>query len=136
MTPQQITTVQTSFKELASSMYDITDAFYAKLFQAVPSTRSMFPDDMFEQRRKLIETLTYAVNGLSYPDALMPVVRDLGKRHGGYMVRPDHHGHVARALIEAIAEARGPRFGLAQRVAWEACLTALAGEMIAAARAA
>lgn len=136
MTPQQIAIVQRSFKELAPSMYDITDAFYSKLFKAMPSTRAMFPENMFEQRRKLVETLTYTVNGLSYPDALMPVVHDLGRRHKGYRVRPEHYGHVAKALVDAIQEAVGPKFAGSQRAAWEACLAALAGEMIGAAKAA
>lgn len=135
MTPQQIETVQRSFKGLAPSMYDITDAFYANLFKALPSTRAMFPKDMYEQRRKLVETLTYTVNGLSYPDALMPVVHDLGRRHKGYNVRRDHYGQVAKALVDAIEEAVGPKFAGSHRAAWEACLATLASEMIGAAEA-
>ena len=132
MTPKQVQLVETSFKAFVPVAYKTTEEFYDALFKASPHLRSMFPEDMREQRVKLIDTLTYAVNGLRYPETLLPVVHDLGKRHKGYRVKPEHYTAVGTALISALEKALGPRFTRDVKEAWQACVAFIAKEMMGA----
>jgi len=133
MNPRQIELIETSFKAFVPVAYPTAELFYAKLFQISPHLREMFPKDMREQRVKLVETLTYAVNGLRHPEILLPVVRDLGKRHIGFKVRPEHYKLVGAALISAMEQGLGPKFTPEIKMAWQACIAFIASEMIAAA---
>lgn len=132
MTPKQVQLVETSFKAFVPVAYKTTEEFYDTLFKSSPHLRGMFPEDMREQRVKLIDTLTYAVNGLRYPETLLPVVHDLGKRHKGYKVKPEHYSAVGMALITALERALGPRFTREVKEAWQACVTLIAKEMMGA----
>jgi hemoglobin-like flavoprotein len=129
VTPDQRVLVQDSFelvKPIASAAIEL---FYARLFELDPSLRPMFPADMLEQRRKLIQTLGFAVAGLDRPATIMPAVRALGRRHAGYGVQPEHFETVGAALLWTLAEGLGPAFSPEVRDAWAAVYTALADEM-------
>ena len=54
------------------------DMFYERLFYMAPSLRRMFPEDMRDQKRKLIMMLAMAVNGLKNLDMLAPQLMALG----------------------------------------------------------
>lgn len=51
-----------------------------------PSLRALFRGDMTEQRRKVMAMITFAVNGLTRLEQLVPMVQDLGRRHAAYGV--------------------------------------------------
>ncbi|PWK60898.1 globin domain-containing protein [Roseicyclus mahoneyensis] len=136
MTPKQVELVETSFKAFVPVAYQTTEDFYESLFRVSPHLRGLFPKDMQGLRKKLVETLTYVVNGLRYPDALLPVVRDLGRRHKGFRVEPGYYALVSAALIESMERAMGTAFGPEVKQAWKACITFLATEMITAGEAA
>jgi len=75
------------------------DLFYDRLFYIAPSLRGMFPDDMRDQKRKLMVMLASAVHGLTNIDALAPQLMMLGARHAGYGVKDWHYKTVGEALI-------------------------------------
>ena len=75
------------------------DMFYERLFYMAPSLRRMFPEDMRDQKRKLIMMLAMAVNGLNDLDTLAPQLMALGARHAGYGVKDYHYKTVGEALI-------------------------------------
>lgn len=129
MTPAQVELVQTTFARIVPIGNDVVETFYATLFARHPEVRALFPHEMAEQRQKLLQTLAYAVNGLKHPDALLPIVRELGAGHRGYKVHPDHYRMVAEALIAALAKALGPEFTKEVEAAWVACYTLIAREM-------
>nr|WP_287082227.1 globin domain-containing protein [Methylobacterium sp.] len=56
----------------------VADLFYGRLFDIAPQVRSLFPDDMTAQKRKLVAMLALAVSNLDKPEALVATVRDLG----------------------------------------------------------
>jgi hypothetical protein len=64
MTPEQVALVQTSFAKVAPVADQAAQIFYDRLFAVAPQVRSLFPNDMTEQRRKLMATLAVVVNGL------------------------------------------------------------------------
>src|SRR5579872_2773331 len=129
MTPAQIAAVKASFALVAPNADKTGAAFYGKLFALDPSLRGLFGEDIDAQARKLMQVLNFAVENLEQPDALMPAVRDLGRRHVGYGVTEAHYNTVAAALLAAPAEGIGSRFTPELKQAWVEVHTVLAGEM-------
>jgi nitric oxide dioxygenase len=136
MTPAQIDTVQASFNTLAPKAKLLVTEFYDEVFRVAPHLRHIFPDDMSEQRTKLIKTLTYAVNGLKFPLSIVPIVQELGVQHRGYSVDPEQYRIIGEALLHAISKIRGPAFTSDEREAWTACYALLSSVMQDAAAAA
>ena len=99
MTPRQIELVQASWKKVEPISEAAAELLYNRLFALDPSLRPMFRGDMKEQGRKLMGMVTFAVNGLSRLEALVPGVQALGRRHAGYGVRDEHYATVATALL-------------------------------------
>ncbi len=52
MTPQQIDLVQTSFKKVVPIAGTAADLFYDRLFEIAPEVRSLFPQDLGEQKEE------------------------------------------------------------------------------------
>lgn len=75
------------------------DMFYDRLFYMAPSLRRLFPEDMRDQKRKLMVMLAVAVQGLTDLDTLAPQLMILGARHAGYGVKDSHYKAVGEALI-------------------------------------
>ena len=80
MTPDQITLVQTSFAKVAPISDKAAELFYGRLFEIAPQVRELFPDDMTDQRNKLMATLAVVVKGLSDLDTILPAASALAKR--------------------------------------------------------
>ena len=130
MTPNDVTLVQHSFKKVPDT---VAELFYARLFDQAPHLRPMFGSDMKAQGKKLLAMLSTAVNGLDNTDALLTVVRDLGARHVGYGVKPEHYEIVGEALIWTLETGLGDAFTADVRQAWTEVYGALASTMIDAA---
>ncbi len=81
MTPEDVKLVQESFAKVAPISATAAELFYGRLFEIAPQVRAMFPDDMTEQRKKLMATLAIVVNGLNNLDAILPAASALAKRH-------------------------------------------------------
>jgi hemoglobin-like flavoprotein len=82
MTPEQKQLVRETWKQIAPTAEEAADLFYCRLFDTDPSTRELFrASDMFAQRKKLLQTLGFAISSLDNLDVLMPMVQDLGRRH-------------------------------------------------------
>lgn len=129
MTPEHVDLVQASFDAVAPQASELVIRFYDEVFRAAPDLRHIFPEDMQDQRTKLIRTLTYAINGLKFPVSILPVVQDLGIQHSAYNVDPAQYEIVGNALILALSETRGEAFTAAEREAWTACYTLLSNVM-------
>lgn len=108
--------------------------FYDRLFADAPDTRALFRNDMAEQRRKLMLTLTFIVGHLDRLDVLLPQAVELARRHVGYGARDRHYAAVGSALIEALRGKLGARFTRDAEQAWAAAYRALSAAMIDGAR--
>jgi hypothetical protein len=62
MTPKQVALVQDSFTKVALISEAAAVLFYDRLFDIARQMKAMFPDDMIEQRRKLMAMLATVVN--------------------------------------------------------------------------
>jgi hemoglobin-like flavoprotein len=132
MTPQQIELVQTSFRKVVPIAGTAADLFYDRLFETAPEVRSMFPQDMKEQKAKLMGMLGTAVSNLHKLDEILPAVRALGERHKGYGVTAAHYAPVGAALLWTLEKGLGPDFTPEVKEAWTETYTALAGVMTGA----
>jgi len=99
MNPTQIKLVQDSFAKVAPISEQAAVLFYGRLFEVAPSVRAMFPDDMKEQRKKLMATLAVVVGGLSNLEAVLPAASALAKRHVNYGAKAEHYPVVGGALL-------------------------------------
>lgn len=134
MNPEQITLVETSFAHALPVADAVAVCFYDRLFEIAPEMRALFPEDMREQRRKLMQMLTMVVKGLRNLDRLVPVAMDLGQRHAGYGVQDADYQTVGAALLWTLAQSLGALFTLEIEDAWTVAYTLLAGTMQAGAQ--
>ena len=133
MTPAQIKLVQASFAKVAAIAATAADLFYGRLFEIAPPLREMFPDDLTEQKKKLMAMLGTVVAGLDRLDALMPAVRALGQSHAEYGVTSAHFAPVGVALLWTLKKGLGDDFTPDVREAWATAYSALSQAMIAGA---
>ena len=129
MTPEQITLVQTSFQKVVLIAGTAADLFYDRLFESAPQIRALFPQDMAEQKKKLMAMLSTAVSNLHKLETILPAVKDLGQRHKGYGVTAAHYAPVGAALLWTLEKGLGPDFTPEVKAAWTDTYTALAGVM-------
>ncbi len=133
MTQDDVVLVQTSFQKVVPIADTAADLFYDRLFAIAPDVRAMFPDDMKDQKKKLIAMLATAVNNLHRVDTIVPAVEDLGKRHLAYGVSPQHYEPVGAALLWTLEQGLGDDFTPPLKAAWTEAYLTLAGVMQAAA---
>jgi len=128
--------VQTSFAQVRRIADVAAALFYRRLFELDPTLRSLFKGDLKEQGRKLMDMLTLAVKGLDRPEALLPALAALGRRHAGYGVNEHDYETVGEALLWTLEQGLGPSFTPDVREAWEAVYGLVARAMREAAVAA
>jgi hemoglobin-like flavoprotein len=136
MTPEQVQLVQRSFVEVAALGDQVAVLFYQRLFELDPTLRPLFNDDLAAQRGKLLSALALVVDALDRPEEILPAVSELGRRHAGYGVEPDHYATVGSALIWTLEQGLDAEFTAPLRQAWREAYGLLAWTMIAAAEAA
>jgi hemoglobin-like flavoprotein len=130
MTSDQVRLVQESFSKVAPISEQAAILFYDRLFEVAPSVRPMFPDDMTEQRQKLMATLAVVVNGLTNLEAVLPAASALAKRHVSYGAKPEHYPVVGGALLWTLEKGLGEAWTPEVASAWTAAYGTLSGYMI------
>ncbi|SEP49961.1 nitric oxide dioxygenase [Rhodospirillales bacterium URHD0017] len=131
MTPDQITLVQTSFAKVAPISDKAAELFYGRLFEIAPQVRVLFPDDVTDQRKKLMATLAVVVKGLSNLDTILPAASALARRHVQYGAEPAHYSVVGAALLWMLG--LGSSWTPDVAAAWTAAYSTLSELMISAA---
>ena len=130
MTPEQVDLVQRRFATVAPISEQAAVLFYDRLFDVAPSVKTMFPADMTEQRKKLMETLAVVVNGLGNLGAVLPAASALAKRHVNYGAKPEHYPVVGGALLWTLEKGLGEAWTPEVAEAWKAAYGTLSGYMI------
>ena len=133
MTPEQMLLVRESFALVAPIAETAAGLFYGRLFELGSALRPLFPSDVREQGRKLMQMIAIAVRELDAPERLLPAVRALGRRHVGYVVRPEHYATVGAALLWTLQQGLGEYFTPDVAAAWSTAYGILADVMKAAA---
>src|SRR6201986_2647449 len=130
MTADQVQLVYQSFSKVSPISEQAAVIFYDRLFEVAPSVRALFPDDMKEQRKKLMATLAVVVNGLSNLEAVLPAASALAKRHVGYGATPEHYPVVGGALLFTLEKGLGADWTPELAAAWTAAYGTLSTFMI------
>jgi len=129
LTDTQIRLLRKSFAQLQPKSGIAGLLFYRNLFTLAPSLRPLFQTNIEIQGRKLMETLEFTVTTLEDPDALVPVLEALGRRHVAYGARDEDYAAVIRALLMTLRETLDRAFTTEVRDAWQAALEFVAGAM-------
>ena len=134
MTPEQKELVRETWKRVTPAAEDTADLFYCRLFDIDPNTRELFrATDMFAQRKKLLQTLGFAVSSLDNLDVLGSMLQDLGRRHVGYGVSAKQYESVGVALLWALERSLGSAWTPAVAAAWAEVYTLVSRVMRSAA---
>lgn len=92
--------------------------FYRRLFELAPDAQRLFTREIGLQAKKFADMLAWIVAHLGKPDELCKEMRELGARHRGYGVSPDHYASVGSSLIWMFKHALGDRFSPEMEEAW------------------
>ena len=133
ITREAIALVRESFAA-AAQLPNVGQLFYRDLFALEPSLRHMFSADIDAQAERLMQMIGIAVGKLDDLEALVPVLQQLGRRHGGYGVTDMHYIVVGTALMRTLSDGLGAAFTPAHHQAWTAVYGLMANTMMSAAR--
>lgn len=125
MTPRQISLIQQSYNNLSPLGDELGGLFYEELFAIDDSLRTLFDGDLRRQYMKLLMTLALIVRSLQAPDALYQIVRNLGVKHVGYGVRPEHYTPFGNAFLRTLKKMLGSDYTMELDEAWTAALRTL-----------
>src|SRR5262249_57760988 len=100
MTPEQARLITASWSRVAAIADSAIEQFYNRLFEIDPTARALFRvTDMPEQRRKVIEALSLALQSLDDLAVLTPTLEELGRRHQRYGVTAAHSHSLRQAPL-------------------------------------
>lgn len=129
MNSRQVDLVQQTFAQVEPIADTAATLFYGRLFQLDPQLRLLFPKDLSDQKKKLMNALKLVVEGLHTPEKILPAVRYLGERHQSYGVEDSHYELVGQALIWTLGQGLGDAFTAEVQDAWTAAYNLLARVM-------
>ena len=125
--------VQESFAKVLPIADQAADLFYDQLFEQAPELKAIFPDDMSEQKKKLMAMLNVAIKGLDRPEKLIPQLEELGRKHGGYGVSDADYDPVGGALLWTLEQGLAEDFTPDVKAAWISVYELVSGIMSTAA---
>jgi nitric oxide dioxygenase len=122
-------------KETWGTVVPIADTaaqlFYDRLFATSPQLEPMFAGtDLPQQRKKLVKAINTVVVSLDRIETLLPVIRDMGRRHVGYGAEAAHYGQVGSALLWTLETGLGDAWSDDAAMAWTKAYQMLAEVML------
>ncbi|MBK8259750.1 MAG: alpha/beta fold hydrolase [Nannocystis sp.] len=119
-----------SFQRLRERGAALGHHFYENLFIKHPEVRPLFPADMRGQQHKLEVSIELVIRRLGARDELIPLLEDLGRRHGGYGATAAHFEAVGAQLLESLEALSGDAWDGALRRAWAHAYDRIAHVMV------
>jgi hemoglobin-like flavoprotein len=129
ITPQQKELVQSTWTMVVPIADKAAELFYGRLFELEPEYKKMFKNDMTEQGKKLMKTISIAVAALDDVEPLVPVLKKMGADHVGYGVKDRDYNVVGAALLWTLEQGLGEAFTDEVKNAWAAVYELLATVM-------
>lgn len=130
-----VSLLRESFDMVRPHADEVAQDFYATLFATYPQVRPLFVNaDPAEQRRKLMASVAAVVAAADAPEALEPVLQQMGERHVGYGVTEQMYGPVTHTMMGALSRAAGDAWTPELADTWLAALEMVSARMIAAQR--
>jgi NAD(P)H-flavin reductase/hemoglobin-like flavoprotein len=112
---------------------ELASRFYARLFLTAPELRALFPIQMSEQRDRLLEAVVTAVQCVGDPERFDAYLRDLGRDHRKYHVRPEHYDVVGESLLATLRAVARSAWTAEYDQAWRDAYAAISEKMQAGA---
>ncbi len=132
--PLQIELLETSFEALKPRGDELVEYFYDQLFEQYPTVLPLFEGaDMQKQQGKLLSALALVVASLRTPEALVPHLQELGRKHVAYGAEAAHYDAVGAVLLESMAAMAGDLWNDELQGAWAEAYGLVASVMIEAA---
>lgn len=122
--------LEASFNLLAPRAEELVDRFYANLFAKHPQVRAMFPDDMAEQKKKLLASLVLVVQNLRKTEKLADPLKKLGAKHVGFKTQPEHYPVVRDTLVGVMADMAGSQWNDQLTSDWSGALDFVSSVML------
>lgn len=114
-------------------LQQIVEKFYAQLFEQHPELKAIFKETTEMSRStKLSAALSLLVNNIHNEDVLKTTLSEMGIRHQGYGVLPEHYAIVANLLVESFSQSVGKAWTKNMSSAWLELLLSAAVTMCAA----
>ncbi len=132
MTRNEADIVQSTWRAVLPVGDTFAELFYGRLFAVDPDLRRLFRGDMIEQGRNLTAMLSVAAANVGKPERIMVALRQLGRRHVAYGVKPQDFQTVEDALLFALEHALIDVFTPEVKAAWQAAYTLLSSTMLEA----
>lgn len=130
LTDQERAAIVKSWSLVVPIAETAADLFYQRLFELEPKYRSLFPDDMEKQKRKLVAMLSFIVKCMdwlpeNWADDVAPeedlciVILAMGRRHLSlYNVPDESYDTVGAALLWTLEQGLGDAFTDDLRATW------------------
>jgi len=135
MTPEQVTLIRTSWRQIPPVAATAGGLFYEHLFALDPTLRPLFAHtDMERQGKKLLQALGAVVASANRLHTLGPVLEELGRKHLAYGVAERDYDTVGAAVLATLAVALGDGFTAPLREAWAEAYAGVTAFMLAGAR--
>ncbi|MBL0871507.1 MAG: hypothetical protein IBJ18_13120 [Phycisphaerales bacterium] len=122
--------IRASFDLLAPRGNELIDEFYTRLFRTAPGVRSLFPQDMTQQKKHLLSAVALVVKNADKLETLEKPLQEMGARHVVYGAKKEHYAVVRDTMLETIGSLAGPAWTPELKADWTAALNAVAGAMI------
>jgi len=119
-----------TFARVSANKTDAATIFYARLFTTAPHLRTLFHDDLEEQKQKLMQSLAQIVDFYRVGTDPERYRGRLGQDHRGHGVQKAHFEAVGDALIFTLAQILGDDFTPEIRSAWITAYTEVSATML------
>jgi hemoglobin-like flavoprotein len=141
LTEREIDIVQQTFARVAMlGAGNVGKVVFLNIFEIAPEAKGLFPwgndpNHLVNGRLEahagnVVATVGTAVSLLRDLGTLVPVLQELGKKHVGYKVVPEHYDVVGQALIKSLRTALGSAFTQAVENSWLKVFTIVKTTMV------
>jgi sigma-B regulation protein RsbU (phosphoserine phosphatase) len=131
-----IESVQRSFDLVSMKSDEFSESFYKNLFADHPIVKPLFDGvDPIRQRKKLFAMITLIVTHVGQMHVVLPVLRELGRRHVDYGVTADMYEAFVDAFLKSLGQMLPDRWDRALAESWRTVLEEICVPLIDAARA-
>lgn len=98
---------------------DVALHMYGEIPGLAPEIQDMFARvDLEEQRELFMGTLQFIVMNYERRPLLERMLREMGRRHAGYGVRPEHYGVFGECFLRALKKACGEQWTFEAELLW------------------
>lgn len=111
--------IRPSISRVFIARRSIGQAFYERLFDREPAFRGMFPSDLRTQARTFDDMIALIAKKTSDPDAVKPVLMEIGRRYRTYGARPRDLPVIGAVLMEVLREQTPGGLTSEEAAAWE-----------------